>query len=146
MNSLKLKEEQLFISWKNRSIDFLKAYQEQDVSLMLKSCDRTCQVSFIPLGDNGKGNAHEVGKAIWDSLIECFPDIDNTVHNATYMDDAVHCEVTIRGKQAKDFAGITCKERNFEEDHIFVFKVNDHGLISSIAVDWDHDSFVKQLS
>jgi len=136
----------LFLGWKNRSIDFMKSYQEQDIALMLSHCSKNCIVEFIPLGDQGKGKADEVGKAIWTSLIDSFPSIDNTVNTAIEEDGKVRCEVTIWGKQENDFAGLVSKGNEFEEDHIFIFKINDANLIEHISVDWNHDSFVRQLS
>ena len=142
----KIQADPLFLSWKNRCIDFMKAYQDQDVDKMLSNCTDTCQVEFIPLGDEGKGPAKEVGRTIWSSLIDCFPTIDNTVHSSIEDSGAVKCEVTIWGKQKKDFAGIISKNKSFEEDHIFIFRVDQNNLIEHISVDWDHASFVRQLS
>ena len=138
--------DELFISWKNRTIDFMQAYQEQNVAAMLENCSIDCEVNFLPLGENGKGRAQETGKAIWTSLIDCFPNIDNTVHSVVSEDGNVKCEVTIWGKQEKDFAGLKSKGNTFEEDHIFIFKMDEAGYIQSIAVSWNHESFVKQLS
>ena len=146
MNVPRIKRDELFLSWKNRSIDFMKAYQDQDVIKMLQYCAPQCFVSFLPLGDDGRGNAHIVGKNIWNALIECFPNIDNTVHNAINDNGDIRCEVTIYGKQEKDFGELKSKGNEFEEDHIFIFKVNEAGFIENITVDWDHDSFVRQLT
>lgn len=139
-------KDPLFLSWKNRCIDFMKAYQEQHVDNMLSHCAEDCLVEFIPLGDAGKGSAQETGKAIWSSLIDCFPTIDNTVHSSIKDNGSVRCEVTIWGKQEKDFAGLVSKGKTFEEEHIFIFKVNEDGLIQKISVDWNHESFVRQLT
>lgn len=146
MNPLEQTQEHLFLRWKNRSIDFMKAYQEQDVLKMLSYCASICMVEFIPLGDAGKGLASKVGKTTWETLIDCFPNIDNTVHTASKNNGTVRCEVTIYGRQAKDFAGIICKDKEFEEDHIFIFKVNNLGFIEHLTIDWDHDHFVAQLT
>lgn len=146
MNAPQLQKSELFLSWKNRSIDFMKAYQDQHVDKMLQFCSPGCNVSFLPLGDGGKGNAHIVGKNIWSALIDCFPNIDNTVHNAVHDNGDVRCEVTIFGKQEKDFGDLISQGKEFEEDHIFIFRVNDDGYIESITVDWNHDNFVRQLT
>jgi hypothetical protein len=53
--------------------------------------------------------------------------------------------VVIRGKQAKDFAGIPSKGKHFESDHIFIFHLNEQGKIDDIIVDWDHQDFCRQL-
>ena len=140
------KQDPLFLSWKNVCVDFMKAYQEQNVDKMLSYCDTNCQVVFIPLGEQGTGAAHELGKNIWSALIESFPTIDNTINTTIRDDQSVKCEVLIFGRQEKDFAGILSKGKEFEEEHIFVFEVNHDGKISSIRVNWDHENFVRQLS
>lgn len=145
MEPLKKHQDPIFLAYKNKSIDFMKAYQEQDVNKMLSFCSPDCQVQFLPLGEEGSGNVHIVGKAIWSSLIDCFPTIDNTVHNATNERGEVRCEVTIWGQQVKDFAGLTSKGNEFEEDHIFIFRVGETGMIENICIDWNHENFVRQL-
>jgi predicted ester cyclase len=88
----------------------------------------------------------ELGKAIWTSLIDCFPDIDNTVDAAIAADDdAVRCQVVIRGTQEKDFADIPNKGKHFDSDHIFIFHLNDSAKIDSIEIEWDHADLKRQL-
>ena len=139
-------QDPLFIAWKNRSVKFMKAYQEQDVQKMLDSCSENCQVTFNPLGEQGTGNVHQVGKAIWSSLIDCFPSLDNTINAVTQEDGKIKCEVTIHGRQEKDFGQLVSKGNPFSEDHIFIFKMDVAGFISEISIFWDHESFVRQLS
>lgn len=147
MKALKLENlDPLFVSWKNRTVDFMKAYQEQDVAKMLSNCSKDCSVQFLPLGENGKGNIHEVGKTIWSSIIESFPNIDNTVNTVVEENGNVRCEASIRGKQVKDFAGLTSMGYTFEEDHIFIFKMDEIGVIENVSVNWDHESLVHQLT
>ena len=43
------KEQPLSISWKNRSVDFMKAYQEQDVKKMLANCSENGTVKIFAL-------------------------------------------------------------------------------------------------
>jgi predicted ester cyclase len=113
---------------------------------MLSFCDPEGEVYFKPLGDAGKGKIGELGKAIWTALIDCFPDIDNTV-DATVAEeeDSVRCQVVIRGTQAKDFAGIVSKGKKFDSDHIFIFRLNNAGKIDRIEISWDHEDFQRQL-
>lgn len=33
----------------------------------------------------------------------------------------------------------------FDEDHIFIFKIDHYGYIDEIVIDWDHAHFVAQL-
>lgn len=136
----------LFLLWKNRTVDFMNAYQEQDVAGMLANCTEDCTVAFLPLGSNGAGNIHEVGKAIWSNILECFPTIDNTVHSIVMENGDVRCEASITGRQEKDFAGLVSKGNTFEEEHIFIFKMNEPGFIEAVSVNWNHDSLVKQLT
>jgi len=140
------KEQPLSISWKNRSIDFMKAYQEQDVQKMLKNCSENGTVSFLPLGDDGKGKIQEKGKALWSALIGSFPSIDNTINSVVTENGKVKCDVTIHGKQEKEFGGLPSRGKSFEEDHIFIFKIDDDGFISDISINWNHTSFVSQLA
>lgn len=136
----------LFLLWKNRTVNFMKAYQEQNVDEMLGNCTPDCAVAFLPLGDTGKGNIHEVGRAIWSAIIASFPTIDNTVNSVVMENGDIRCEASVTGKQAKDFAGLVSKGNTFEEEHIFIFKMNDAGAITSVSVNWNHESLVKQLS
>ena len=136
----------LFISWKNRTVDFMTAYQEQDVDKMLVNCAKNCSVKFVPLGKDGQGNVHEVGKFIWTAIIDSFPTIDNTVNSVVEENGDIRCEASIRGKQEKDFAGLVSRGNSFEEDHIFIFKMDETGVIKNISVDWDHENLVRQLA
>lgn len=140
------KEQPLSISWKNRSVDFIKAYQEQDVQKMLANCSENGTVAFLPLGDDGKGKIQGKGKAIWNALIDSFPTIDNTINSVVTENGRVKCDVTIRGKQEKDFGGLPTRGKSFEEDHIFIFKIDDDGFIEDITINWNHTSFVSQLA
>lgn len=139
-------EQELSVSWKNRSVDFMKAYQEQGVKKMLENCSEEGTVSFLPLGEDGKGKIHQTGKAIWTSLIDSFPSLDNTINSVVTENGKVKCDVTIRGKQEKDFGGLPSRGKSFEEDHIFIFIIDDDGFIDDITINWNHSSLVSQLS
>jgi predicted ester cyclase len=139
-------EQQQELSLKNACVSFMFAYQQRNVDKMLSFCDPSGEVFFKPLGESGKGKIMELGKAIWTSLIDCFPDIDNTVDAAIAEDgESVRCQVVIRGTQAKDFAGIVSKGKHFDSDHIFIFRLNPAGKIVRIEVEWDHEDFKRQL-
>ncbi|HTE25599.1 ester cyclase [Flavitalea sp.] len=134
------------ISVKNVCVQFLLAYQQRNVQKMLSFCDEEGEIYFEPLGDAGKGKIHELGKGLWSALIDSFPDIDNTLDAAVAEDlTTVRCQVVIRGKQQKDFAGITNQGKSFDSDHIFIFKINEENMISRINVSWNHTDFSKQL-
>ena len=140
-------QQQQELSLKNACVSFMFAYQQRNINKMLGFCDPGGEVFFKPMGDSGKGKIGELGKAIWTSLIDCFPDIDNTVDAAIAEDgDSVRCQVVIRGTQAKDFAGIKSQGQHFDSDHIFIFHLNPQNKIDSIRISWDHADFQKQLS
>ena len=130
-----LKEKQE-LSLKNACVSFMFAYQQRNVDRMLSFCDPLGEIYFTPLGELGKGKIGELGKTIWTALIDCFPDIDNTVDAAIAEDeDTVRCQVVIRGTQAKDFAGIPNKGKSFDSDHIFIFRLNTSGKIDKIEIE-----------
>lgn len=131
---------------KHICVEFMKAYQEQKVDKMISFCDPESTISFKPLGGNGKGKIHDLGKGLWSTLVECFPDIDNTVHSLVAEDGKIKCTVSIRGTQSQDFAGIISKGGSFDSEHIFVFELDAGNKIKHLDIDWDHADFVKQLS
>ena len=142
-----LVNQQHELSLKNACVQFMFAYQQRNVDKMLSFCNPEGEIHFLPLGENGKGKIGELGKAIWNSLIDCFPDIDNTLDAAVAEEEnTVRCQVVIRGTQEKDFAGIPNKRKHFDSDHIFIFHLNQQNKIDSIRVSWDHADFQKQLS
>jgi steroid delta-isomerase-like uncharacterized protein len=134
------------LSRKGTAIEFFSAYQDLEVDRMIGLCEPNGEIHFLPLGEGGKGKINELGKNLWLSLMDCFPDLDNTV-TSTRADEAgnVTCEVKIFGTQAKDFAGIVSKGKKFESDHIFIFHFNQDEKIDRISIDWDHQSFSRQL-
>jgi hypothetical protein len=135
------------LSLKNACVEFMFAYQQKNFKKMLSLCNPNGIIEFIPLGEAGRGKIGELGKAIWGGLIECFPDIDNTLDAAVAEDEnTVRCQVVIRGTQAKDFADIKNEGKHFASDHIFIFKLNDQNVIERVSITWDHADFKKQLS
>ena len=105
---------------KSSAISFMFAYTEQDMDKMMSLCDTEGEVWFKPLGEDGRGKIGELGKGLWHALIDSFPNLNNTVDSATLDEDGhVRCQVVIRGKQAKDFAGIknTSSSRIFNRLH-----------------------------
>ena len=134
------------LSLKNTCVQFMFAYQQKNIEKMLSFCNLDGNIQFLPLGDAGKGKIGELGKAIWSGLIECFPDIDNTVDVALAEDnDTVRCQVVISGTQAKDFADVKNKGKHFESDHIFIFHLDEDNRIYDISIQWNHEDFKRQL-
>ena len=50
------------------------------------------------------------------------------------------------GKQEKEFAGLPPKGNSFDSEHIFILRFNESGIITDLAINWDHESFVNQLT
>ena len=140
-------EQQKELSLKNACVSFMFAYQQRNVEKMLSFCDQGGTIYFKPLGDSGKGKIYELGRSLWTSLIDSFPNLDNTVDAAIAEDgDRVRCQVVISGTQTKDFAGIVSKGKHFDSDHIFIFRLNPAGKIDNIEIEWDHADFQRQLN
>ncbi len=141
-----LVQQQRKLSLKNACVEFMFAYQQRNVDKMLSFCDEKGTVDFQSLGEAGKGKIYELGKGIWSTLIDCFPDIDNTLDAAVAEDEeTVRCQVVIRGTQKKDFADIPNKGLRFDSDHIFIFHLNDKNKIDDIRISWNHEDFKRQL-
>ncbi|QMU29955.1 ester cyclase [Adhaeribacter radiodurans] len=134
------------IEMKNACVHFMFSYQNKDVAQMMSFCDPEGEVFFSPLGEAGRGKIGELGKNLWTLLIDCFPNINNTIDAIVSEGDLVRCQVLISGTQAKDFAGIPNKGKTFNSDHIFIFHLNRTNKIDQIEIQWNHEDFVKQLS
>lgn len=138
--------EQHTLSMKNTCVEFMFAYQQKNIDKMMRLCNPNGIIHFTPLGEQGKGKIGELGKTIWSSLIDCFPDIDNTLDAAVAEDEhTVRCQVMIRGTQAKDFADVPNKGLHFDSDHIFIFHLNDENKIDEVDITWNHADFKRQL-
>ncbi len=133
------------LSRQGACLAFFTAYDDLDTARMIGLAAPDATVHFLPLGNDGKGTFWEFGKVVWDLLIDCFPDISNTVDKLTMHDDTITANVTIGGTQAKDFMGIVSKGCRFNSDHIFVFQFNEADQIQHLTINWDHGSFVGQL-
>ncbi|MCH6234960.1 ester cyclase [Cognataquiflexum rubidum] len=146
--SKSIKENQDISFKKGISLEFFSAYQDIELERMMGLCDPEGTVSFVPLGNDFIGKIHEIGKGVWAALLDSFPDLDNTVIEQEYEEsqNAVFCKVEIFGTQEKDFAGLPAKGKPFRSEHIFIFKFTEEDKIMDIQIDWDHESFVRQLS
>ena len=130
---------------KGACLAFFTAYDDLDTARMIGLAAPDATVHFLPLGDGGRGSFWAFGKTVWDSLIDCFPDISNTVDSLHTEGDTVTANVTIGGIQAKEFMGIASQEQPFNSDHVFVFRFNDADQIQDLTINWDHAGFVRQL-
>jgi hypothetical protein len=142
-----IKKENLSeLTRKGTCIEFFSAYQDLDTDRMIGLAIPAATVSFIPLGEDGKGLFREFGKGVWNLLMHCFPDLDNTVDAMVSGNEVIECKVLIFGTQKKDFLGLPAKGLRFESEHIFVFRFNADDQIVDLTIDWDHAGFVAQLS
>jgi ketosteroid isomerase-like protein len=57
----------------------------------------------------------------------------------------VAAEVGIGGTQAKDFGVIACTGGHYDLPHLFLFHVNDDGLIDDLVAYWDNVHWKNQL-
>lgn len=133
---------------KGTCIEFFSAYQDFDLERMLSLFSTEATVAFEPLGSAGAGRVSEVGKGIWGAILDSFPNVDNTVKSQVFDEktNSVTCTVVIFGTQAKEFAGLASKGLRFDSEHIFIFRFDDKGKIEHVSINWDHASFVSQLT
>jgi len=149
MNTIIQQQDRIdVLAKKGTCIEFFSAYQDMDVDRMLSLCHPDGTISFVPLGQDYSGKINEIGKAVWSALMDSFPNLDNTVKSQQYDEttDEVTCKVVIFGKQEKEFAGLPPKGNSFDSEHIFIFRFNEEGKISDLNIQWNHESFVNQLS
>lgn len=146
METTKISSSIAELTRKGTCVEFFSAYQELDTNRMVSLATPDATVWFEPLGEDGKGLFREFGKAVWELLMDCFPDIDNTIDSMYAEGDSIICKVVIFGTQEKEFMGLPSKGLKFNSEHIFVFKFDENDKITSLTIDWNHESFVAQLS
>ncbi len=133
------------LSRKGACLAFFTAYDDLDTARMIGLAAPDATVHFLPLGEGGKGSFWEFGKTVWDLLIDCFPNLSNTVDSLHTEGNVVTANVTIGGTQVKEFMGIASQGCRFDSDHVFVFRFNDADQIQDLTINWDHARFVEQL-
>ncbi|NBB19405.1 nuclear transport factor 2 family protein [Runella sp. CRIBMP] len=146
METTKTAESITDLTRKGTCIEFFSAYQELDTERMINLATPDATVWFEPLGEGGKGLFQEFGKNVWSLLIDCFPDLDNTVDSMYSEDELIICKVAIFGTQKKGFMGLPSKGLKFNSDHIFVFRFDENDKIIDLKINWNHESFVAQLT
>ncbi len=101
---------------------FFDAYQAHDVERMVDLCAGNAGFRYVPFEVRGRqrvlygeGKVCTVGKVIWTTLIDAFPDLANAVTSLRADGDGnVAAEVGIGGVQAKDFGIIACTGGHYE--------------------------------
>lgn len=132
---------------------FFDAYRARDVEAMVDLCDDNAGFDYIPFEAwgrqrvvRGEGKVRGVGKAIWDSLIDAFPNLTNAVTSMVADDEGnVAVEVHIGGTQAKPFAAVANSGKPYWLPHLFVLHVNEEGLIDNNRAYWDNADWYQQL-
>ena len=133
---------------------FFDAYRRQDVETMVDLCDDNANFRYVPMealgrqrvvrGDHGK--VRGIGKTVWTTLIDCFPDLTNNVNWTTSDKHGnVACEVVISGTQKKDYGSLAASGGHYDLPHLFILHVNKEGLIDDIAGYWDGADWYQQL-
>ena len=101
-------------------------------------------VSLVPLNRHGPMAAD--GASYLRELARSFPDLLVRVRRLFVTGDNIAvAEITIDGKQARDFGIIVCAGGRYELPHLFVFHVTGDGLIDDIVAYWDNAAWKKQL-
>ena len=132
---------------------FFAAYRAQDVEGMVELCADGADFRYVPFevwGRQrvlyGEGKVCTVGKVIWTTLIDAFPDLASTVTSLhADADGNVAAEAGIGGTQARPFGTIACTGGHFELPHLFLFHVAGDGLIDDIVAYWDNVGWKRQL-
>ena len=132
---------------------FFDAYREQDVEGMVELCSDNADFHYMPFELWGKqrvirgdGKVRTIGKVIWTTLIDSFPDLTNKIMYSTSDDEGnVAAEVMISGTQAKPFGTMGNQGLHYDLPHVFLFRVGREGLIEEITAYWDTADWYRQL-
>ncbi|MGH2667696.1 MAG: nuclear transport factor 2 family protein [bacterium] len=133
--------------------DFWQAYRDHDVEKMVDLTTERATFRYVPFEVwlrqrvvRADENVRTVGKTIWTTLIDCFPDLTNDVTWMTADDEGhVAVEVNIGGTQAKHFGGIRNVGRRYDLPHVFLFHLDESGKIDRIVSYWDTADWYQQL-
>ena len=115
---------------------FFDAYRDQDVERMVEFCADNADFHYVPFElwgrqrvIRGDGKVRTIGKVIWTTLIDSFPDLTNQVTFITSDDEGnVAAEVTFSGTQTKPFGAIGNQGLHYDLPHLFLFRVGKDGL------------------
>ena len=132
---------------------FFDAYRVHDVERMVDLCTDGADFRYVPFEVRGRqrvlhgeGKVRTIGKVIWTTLIDAFPDLNNDVTSLRADEHGnVVAEVSIDGTQARPFGIIACTGGHFELPHLFLFHVTGDGLIDDVVAYWDNVAWKKQL-
>ncbi|HEY3685949.1 MAG TPA: nuclear transport factor 2 family protein [Streptosporangiaceae bacterium] len=132
---------------------FFEAYQRHDVDAMADMCTDNADFLYVPYEVWGKqrvlrgdGKVKTIGKVLWTGLINSFPDLYNEVHSidANAVGDViVTCD--IGGTQQIAWGFAEPDGHAYREPHLFVFHVEENGLIDRIRAYWNDAGINRQL-
>jgi len=132
---------------------FFDAYSEHDVERMVDLCSDNADFHYVPFELWGKqrvirgdGKVRTIGKVIWTTLIDSFPDLTTRIMYITSDDEEnVAAEVMISGTQAKPFGTMGNQGLHYDLPHVFLFRMSKEGLIEEITGYWDTADWYRQL-
>jgi len=132
---------------------FFDAYRVHDVERMVDLCTDGADFRYVPFEVRGRqrvlhgeGKVRTIGKVIWTTLIDAFPDLNNDVTSLRADEHSnVVAEVSISGTQARPFGIIACTGGHYVLPHLFLFHVTGDGLIDDIVAYWDNVDWKRQL-
>ena len=132
---------------------FFDAYRNQDVERMVELCTDNADFHYVPFEFwgrqrviRGDGKVRTIGKVIWTTLIDAFPDLTNRITSVTSDDQGnVAAEVLISGTQAKPFGMIASQGLHYDLPHVFLFRIGQEGLVEEITAYWDTADWQRQL-
>ena len=135
------------------AIAFIDAYRAHDVDRMADLCADDAGFHYVPYEVEGRqrvirgdGNAHVIGKMLWASIIDAFPDLGFDVGSVTADEDGnVAMEGVLKGTQARIFGPFGSIGSQFDLPHLFIFRVNGAGLIEDLSAYWDMAHWYQQL-
>jgi ketosteroid isomerase-like protein len=133
--------------------EFFDRYRDRDVHGMGDLCAINADFSYPAFELWGKqrvlradGKVGTVGKAVWAGLIQAFPNLTNVIHSVEANDEGdVVVQVDIGGTQQLPWGFVRPAGQTYSEPHLFIFKVNQDGLINSITAYWNNAGISQQL-
>lgn len=133
--------------------EFFDRYRDRDVHGMGDLCAINADFSYPAFELWGKqrvlradGKVGTVGKALWAGLIQAFPNLTNVIHSVEANGEGdVVVQVDIAGTQQLPWGFVRPAGQTYSEPHLFIFKVNQDGLISSITAYWNNAGISQQL-
>src|SRR5260221_11439090 len=107
---------------------FFDGYRVHDLERMVELCSDNADFHYIPFEVwgrqrviRGDGKVRTIGKALWATLIDAFPDLTNEVTSIIADEEGnVATKVAISGKQAKPHGPIANQGPHYNLPNIFV--------------------------